>query len=423
MLWQLGLALFELGQIDEAVATFESASIRTHLPPTNRGGKFLEIADFRRLEEVEQILQRLVAKSPANPRLIQTLASVRLDQDRNDEALAAASQAISLPGAQSHAFAVRGMVYLRKKRFQQAEDDFQKALELDASHIWALYGAGLCDERSGRFEQSLTRFHGASELATTDEQRSQCLMSAAQVNVFLQHYTEATNLIAAAAKLDPAVNISRWIRQLRQDSADSMSEPLALARQEFLRTADRLAQSNDFGFAEPAPETPQYVAPLLNGDFELGSLKYWDDESGASWRNVGGYQSSAAVSDSRAHNGRYSLRIRGNSIRDGAQWGITGQSFPVRPNSPCRIRCWVSAQNLQSNSLKLISANGQSLIEFPAGTYEWTKFEAEFDLPRGEDQSPVVPLRIEIRSTGNGTAWLDDLTVEVSEPRSNKNQL
>ena len=91
---------------------------------------------------------------------------------------------------------------------------------------------------------------------------------------------------------------------------------------------------------------------------------------------------------------------------------------PVRTSRPqsgrrYRVSAWVRAERLSDGALWIASEKDKPAIEIPGGTYGWTRFEGEWELPVSSDgkRGNVVNCRLEIISSGPGQAWIDDLRV------------
>ena len=169
-------------------------------------------------------------------------------------------------------------------------------------------------------------------------------------------------------------------------------------------------------------------ASILNGDFELGSMRYWNAPSGAKWETNARLDSSAQV-DTEAHSGTHSLRIiakadhpttrTATSQTDSADdaFGRTGQTFSVVAGQPYQLACWVKAKDLSRAAMRVLGPRGQTLIEFDSGSYPWRRITAPLlvdEDPRGSPiaAGSIVPCQIQILATGTGTLWLDDISCQ-----------
>jgi hypothetical protein len=182
---------------------------------------------------------------------------------------------------------------------------------------------------------------------------------------------------------------------------------------EFLVTLDRLIRSKRVGFAAQEDIVP-FDAAVLNGDFELGALRYWSHASGITWRNEPGYGGTAEVTSEHSHRGDYSLRIIGDAVGEPGQQGASAQTFPVPARCHCKLSVWAKSSGLESGALRL-RVKPFVELELPAGQYDWREFAVEFDVGDPPDQfRNVVPLTVQIVSAGPGEAFLDDLRVTLT---------
>ena len=160
---------------------------------------------------------------------------------------------------------------------------------------------------------------------------------------------------------------------------------------------------------------------MLNGGFELTTLRYWHDPAGPEWFSEPGYASAANITDSTAHRGEHSLQIRGAKVERPEHLGRTGQDIPIRVAQSGIVKFWVKASELEEDALRVTDGNGHTIVSAPAGTYDWTEIEGPFQAnDKGDPRSGITTLRLEIVSAGQGEAWLDDLEVHLPSVEETK---
>ncbi len=366
-------------------------------------------------------MAHLAENAPDNLSYHTLLASIKLNQNRVAEAIEAVELALNAPDPPAHAYAVRGMALLRDGQHERAADDFRTAKQLDPEHEWAAYGLAACDEALERFEDALAGFRLGQSLAKTDEHRAACLLGQSRQMARLQNYDEVRETIDTVRELEPAADIvavvvrplARDYARMRQEEPDGKA---TLSMKNFIQSLAKLPPATRIELERDRSDQP-YRAALLNGGFELGNSTYWNDASGAWWFNESGYDSTAMISDSVAHSGRYSLYVRGEKSESSTQSARTGQNFPVRRRGTVQVSVWVKAAELQDDALRLETEAGQTVLTVPAGTYDWRQVRAEFPLAGdSEEAAQIESLRLELISAGQGEAWIDDIEI-LCDPR------
>ena len=409
--WQYGLALYEVGQTEEAFKQFLSASKLTFPLIEIQDASFLLVDDLRGREEVRAILSKLVDEASSQKgKFLTLLASVRMNQNAFDDALEAAEAAIALPNPSPHALAVRGMVHLVRDDLSAARADFQRVVSEQSDHEWAVYGLARCDEAKKRFTAALDGYRRAQWIAKTNDHRAACFLGQARMSGMLAKFSEANEAIAQAHELEPSCDVMTVVRPLVANfSALRKSAPRAestMEMKEFLAKLSGLPRVTKIEFPPQRTLNSEYRAPVFNGGFELNSMQYWSDVTGASWLCEDGNESVAVTTQADSHQRDYSLSIRGHQTGRAR----TGQVFPVPLGRRCRVTVWARARELAENALVLTTGGEVPVIELPSGSYGWTKFEGAFDPGDGKGLSTQ---RLEIQSKGVGKVWLDDLKVFV----------
>jgi tetratricopeptide (TPR) repeat protein len=105
------------------------------------------------------------------------------------------------PSYESNFFHEAGVVYYKKQLYQEAIQHFQKSVELTPGDPIRLEYLGLAFEKYGDFGKAVEYYQKAIENATYDKSKYYNRLAFLQID--LQHYTEAVNLLQQAIELDP----------------------------------------------------------------------------------------------------------------------------------------------------------------------------------------------------------------------------
>jgi len=166
---------------------------------------------------------------------------------------------------------------------------------------------------------------------------------------------------------------------------------------------------------EAAPP-PRRITPgsnlLADPSFEAGSALAWEIA-------IPPYEGARIDVDSTvAHTGRRSARL--SDMRDGLVQTRMGLCQPFgRELAGKRVRAsaWFKADSLKGTAYVKMWSQGPTIgveqsagRELLSGTFDWTRTEVEFDVPRGTEMTWVWFL---VNAPAEGTLWIDDATFEV----------
>lgn len=73
------------------------------------------------------------------------------------------------PGRQASLHETLGRAYYAARRFDQAREEFERALELDPSNDYAHFGVGWCLERQGRLPDAAKHYKLACAMSDRDD--------------------------------------------------------------------------------------------------------------------------------------------------------------------------------------------------------------------------------------------------------------
>ncbi|MFK8110816.1 MAG: protein kinase [Rubripirellula sp.] len=415
--WTYGMALSAAEQTDQAVDVFLEASLRTHPLTEVSDATLIRADDLRGRSAAVELAKELIDREPDNSMFRTLLASILLNQQKYDEALEQVEEALKQSAAPAHAFAIRGMIHLQQENFEEAAKHFRDAIDADPDHVWAAYGAASCDDAKGLHALALRGFQRALELSMTDEHRAACLLGMGRSAGFLGDFADAMQNVSSAQSMQPACDIASvaipLVAQFKKLRDESKDQTELVPMQGFLKSLADLMRSTKIEFEEPTGNQT-WKAPILNGDFELGSMRYWSDELGVVWKNAAGYAGTAQVSGTETHLGNSSLHIAGKALGLPDQRGSTSQEIPIPENSTCKLSVWAKADQLEAGAIR-IQAGDRGMIKIKAGTYDWRQFEVEFEVGDSPDPTlTVVPLKLTLTSAGAGDVYLDDLELKVA---------
>lgn len=167
------------------------------------------------------------------------------------------------------------------------------------------------------------------------------------------------------------------------------------------------------GFDRPAGEL------LINRSFEIDGN---NDGRPDGWGG-GDYKTQAAVGiDSQnAHSGDYALRIAGKDAKD--RGGAARNFGPdlTNPDALYILSAWVKTEGASQSSLRTsaritsVDASGKVIKSdyrvCDPGPYDWRRYEWSVSLPPETHRFNIV-----LFHHGEGTAWFDDVSLQVVEP-------
>ncbi|MFC1599365.1 carbohydrate binding domain-containing protein [Candidatus Omnitrophota bacterium] len=149
--------------------------------------------------------------------------------------------------------------------------------------------------------------------------------------------------------------------------------------------------------------------PISNSGFEQGKR----DWALQAWKG----KSKSVIDSQLAHSGNKSLKIQGGPD---AGWGSIGVGvksklgFVLKPGYQYKLSAWIKTQNVEDSAFVRIKVTSQSGgddyfgTEGVYGTEKWKYVEVEFS-PREENSVQYLAAQL----VGKGTAWFDDIRLEV----------
>ncbi|QDV47378.1 Serine/threonine-protein kinase PknD [Stieleria neptunia] len=423
--WQAGQAFAELAQVDRALQLWIQTAIDTYPLGEIADMRFVAVDDLRGRAAIGDWLQQQLARPESQIRFnpvdgFTALAGVRLNQTRQDEALAAIESALDIDPNNLHARAIRGMILLRQRGFETAESDFQAVCDADPDHPLGTFGLAQCREHEGRLSEAAEMFSIAEHAALTGENQAAAALGRCRTAALSGDLAAAEAAVGRAIDLEPACDLLASVRSIatelsRRKRSPDVDEMQIAALEAFIKSLAKLPRATKIDVMPAADPRRSSAASILNGGFELDSIRYWNSISGAKWETTPGFASSAQISP-EAHSGNRSLRLTvsaadGDGVANAS--GRTGQEFSVVAGQRYRLSCWAKAERLAAGAMRIVGPAGETLIEFDPGSYDWRRVAAPLIVTQTADgrrvaAGTIVPVRIQIVARGDGTLWLDD---------------
>jgi tetratricopeptide (TPR) repeat protein len=198
-LHMVGLALLAQGRASDAVAPLEQAAgaradavIETHLG--------IALRQLGRLEQALPVLERATTRQPAFPLAFQELGVLLSSLRRLAEAQAVLERGLEVAPAMAELSVVLGGVFLERLDRPNAKLAFARALACAPGHAGALYGLGTLLMDDGDFAAAADRFKQA---LARDPTYSQARVNLATCLFELGRWDEAIECLRAVVKAAP----------------------------------------------------------------------------------------------------------------------------------------------------------------------------------------------------------------------------
>ncbi|MBV8175419.1 MAG: tetratricopeptide repeat protein [Verrucomicrobia bacterium] len=160
----LGAALFQKGQVDEAVAQYERV---LEINPNHAPASYnLGLALFQkgRVDGAITQYKKAVKINPYYPEAHNTLGHALLQEGQVDEALAQFQRALDINPNYVEARYNLGNALFQKGRSDEAIDQFQKALEINPNYVNAYSNLGVVLFEKGRLDEAVAQYKKAVEI-------------------------------------------------------------------------------------------------------------------------------------------------------------------------------------------------------------------------------------------------------------------
>jgi len=363
-------ALQSLARLDEAVAGYDRAiALRPDLVEAyaNRG---VALRALRRFAEAVANFDHAIALKPGSAEVYYNRGNALRHLDRLDAAVASYDRAIALAPDMAEAYANRGVALQGLRRLDEALESCDRAIALKPDFAEALNNRGNIFREFGRFDQALescdraialapdmaeayaTRGLALQGLRRLDEALESCDRAIALKPDFAEAYVNRGAALQGLRRLDEALESCDRAIALKPDHAEALNN-----RGYILRDLGR------FGLALESYERALAVRPdfpdALVGWIE-GKRRHcdWSGEGEHEWkvRITGGLQASLRVVfsllslASPAEHLAYARQVA-------AQFGAPPASFPpAAPRSGGRIRLGYLSADLRTHPVAFLVA-------------------------------------------------------------------
>ncbi len=153
------------------------------------------------------------------------IADVQFKLSKDDQAITNFSNAIKLNANDEQVLIKRGIVYTRKKEFQNATMDFNQAIAINAKSSEAFYQRGLVNQQLGQFAASINDFNQAILL---DAKNASAFASRAESNLRSGSYADAIRDFKQAIQLNPTnKELGKSLSEAKQKHFDANKESVA----------------------------------------------------------------------------------------------------------------------------------------------------------------------------------------------------
>jgi tetratricopeptide (TPR) repeat protein len=160
----LGVALHDKGQVDEAIACYQKAIALDPKVPQVQNNLGLALKDKGRLDQAITRFRKALTLDPRYAQAHHNLGSALLDKGRLDEAIARFRKAIKLDPEYARAYSNLGGALHDKGRVDEAIASCRRALVLDPKYALAHYNLGRVLQAQGRVEEAIGRYQKAIAL-------------------------------------------------------------------------------------------------------------------------------------------------------------------------------------------------------------------------------------------------------------------
>lgn len=419
--WQTGFVHAEMDRFDQAMKLWNQTAIDTLPLGEISDATFLKVDDLRGRAQIADWLETRLDRSEFSDRAsaFTVLAGIRLNQLRNQDAMQAAESALKIDPHLVQARAVRGMVLLREAAYATAQPDLEFVAAANSNHPWGQFGLAKCAQHRGDDARAADFFELAEQRVVTRENQAAVLLGLGQSQALCGKFDRSQTAIRRAIELEPACEwmgivrylakqISRWKR-----SGEAPPERIE-ALTEMLKPLAQVPRGTNFQSMAKASTFDQRIrASVFNGDFELGSLRYWDLLTDSDQTESAGQRSSAEVINEDAHSGDFSLRLMNS--RSGTS---VAQEFSAKTGQNYEVSCWAKTDGLKDGDAKILGPDGAVLLEFHGLDSSWSRqtcrWTVQQDLNRPAGRGDLVPTKLSVSLKGIGTLWVDDFVVETT---------
>jgi len=342
-------ALQSLARLDEAVAGYDRAiALRPDLVEAyaNRG---VALRALRRFAEAVANFDHAIALKPGSAEVYYNRGNALRHLDRLDAAVASYDRAIALAPDMAEAYANRGVALQGLRRLDEALESCDRAIALKPDFAEALNNRGNIFREFGRFDQALescdraialapdmaeayaTRGLALQGLRRLDEALESCDRAIALKPDFAEALNNRGNIFREFGRFDQALESCDRVIALKPDFAEAyVNRGIAL---QDLRRLDEALESCDHALALK----PDFAEAYVNRGAALQGLRRLDEALESCDRAI-------ALKPDHAE----ALNNRGYILRDLGRFGLALESYEralaVRPDFPDALVGWIEGK-------------------------------------------------------------------------------
>ncbi len=154
-----------------------------------------------KIEQAKAVYQQLLRTKPRDPKILYLLGTAEYQLGNIDESLNLLDRSLGILPDNPIAYNNRGLVFLKKKEFQEALANFDKALKLKPDYVDVYNNRGITLQSLGRLDEAIASYKKATELKP-DFADTYVNIGKALFN--LERHSEAIACYDKALELDPA---------------------------------------------------------------------------------------------------------------------------------------------------------------------------------------------------------------------------
>ena len=197
-----------------------------------------------RHDETEQILHQASEAVPNNPEPLRLLAQLREQEARWDEAIRLYRRVLELEpagAASSEAHQRIGSLLIEQRRYDEAKQELQKAVQSDPANAEAYYGLGTVYEQQGNVERALESYTKVTEIAPK----------------YRDGYVACLGIYANQKDTQSLARIAQRILELDLEPAEKYDAYLVIASAHQTAEDTKQAETTYLQAIKLAPENPE----------------------------------------------------------------------------------------------------------------------------------------------------------------------
>ncbi|MCR9199540.1 MAG: protein kinase [Planctomycetaceae bacterium] len=420
--WHHGHALLAVGRVEDAMAAY---ALAVQLNFRFRADSLDSLVDMEEIRGTGRMIPRLTAMVEQGDQrscVLAALAGGHVSRGHFATARRFAEQACEAEEVPDYAWTIRGLIALHDEDWPLARSCFEKAVRLNPTAECPAIGLGQVCLSQQNDETARLSLERAFSLVRTDHHASDILLMLCGIQVRAGDPEAAAQGISQARRLHPACTMDDILAEAERLGAASV---IAAIEANPPISADAIAPN-----FQPAA---CFDVPVHNGGFERPLSPEWSNPDYMPWQLEGDGESEAIVQTGAAHSGQGALHVRARGFNSGSR-AVTRQTITVVEEETYTVRFWVKSKQTNAGAVYLaVEREGQEdltpLMEIPAGAFDWTCFEGQFQAPRprvklrGEKFAGLThqtkPMTLFVVAEGDCDVLIDDISITRVEAKSN----